>query len=38
MIPGNAFGKHASNYVRMNFATSKENISKAIEKIDKMLK
>ncbi len=38
MIPGTAFGKHASNYVRMNFATSRENISKAIEKIKKMLK
>ena len=38
MIPGTAFGKHASNYIRINFATSRENISKAIEKIDKMLK
>ena len=38
MIPGNAFGKFATDYVRFNFATSSENISKAIEKIDKILK
>tara|TARA_Y100000590_G_scaffold107334_1_gene122140 strand:- start:5159 stop:6322 length:1164 start_codon:yes stop_codon:yes gene_type:complete len=37
MIPGTAFGKFATNNVRFNFATSTENISKAIEKIDKML-
>jgi len=38
MIPGTAFGKFAKDYVRFNFATSRENISKAIEKIDKILK
>ena len=38
MIPGTAFGKFATDHVRFNFATSRENISKAIEKIDKMLK
>ena len=38
MIPGTAFGKFAINHVRFNFATSRENISKAIEKIDKILK
>ena len=38
MIPGTAFGKFATHNVRFNFATSKENISKAIEKIDKILK
>ena len=37
-IPGTAFGKFAINHVRFNFATSRENISKAIEKIDKILK
>ena len=37
IIPGTAFGKFATNNVRFNFATSRENISKAIEKIDKML-
>jgi len=38
MVPGTAFGKFAINHVRFNFATSRENISKAIEKIDKILK
>ncbi len=38
MIPGTAFGKFATDNVRFNFATSRENISKAIEKIDKILK
>jgi len=38
MIPGTAFGKFATGHVRFNFATSRENISKAIEKIDKILK
>tara|TARA_B100000029_G_scaffold141916_1_gene137123 strand:+ start:5938 stop:7101 length:1164 start_codon:yes stop_codon:yes gene_type:complete len=38
MIPGTAFGKFATVNVRLNFATSRENIGKAIEKIDKLLK
>jgi len=38
MIPGTAFGKFATHNVRFNFATSRENISKAIEKIDKILR
>ena len=38
MIPGTAFGKFATDNVRLNFATSRENISKAIQKIDKILK
>lgn len=38
MIPGTAFGKFATYNVRLNFAISKENIRKAIEKIDKILK
>ena len=37
MIPGTAFGKFATENVRFNFATSTENISKAIQKIDKIL-
>ena len=36
-IPGTAFGKFAVHNVRLNFATPRENISKAIEKIDKIL-
>ena len=38
IIPGIAFGKFATDNVRLNFATSRENISRAIEKIDKILK
>ena len=38
VIPGTAFGKFAIDNVRLNFATSRENISKAIEKIEKILK
>ena len=38
MIPGTAFGRFATDNVRFNFATSRENISKALEKIDRMLK
>ena len=37
IIPGTSFGKFATDHVRFNFATSRENISKAIEKIDKIL-
>jgi bifunctional pyridoxal-dependent enzyme with beta-cystathionase and maltose regulon repressor activities len=37
MIPGTAFGKFATDNVRFNFAISRENITKAIEKIDKIL-
>ena len=37
-IPGTAFGEFATYNVRFNFATSRENIRKAIEKIDKILK
>ena len=38
MIPGIAFGKFSTDNVRLNFATSRENITRAIEKIDKILK
>ena len=38
MIPGTAFGKFAVNNVRLNFATSRNNINLALEKIDKMLR
>jgi len=38
VIPGTAFGGFAADNVRFNFATSRENISKAIAKIDKILK
>ena len=37
MIPGTAFGKFATDNVRLNFATSIENIQKALEKINQLL-
>ena len=37
IIPGTAFGKFAVNNVRLNFATSEEDLSKALEKINNML-
>jgi len=38
LVPGISFGNFAIDYVRFSFAASRENISKAIEKIDKILK
>jgi aspartate/methionine/tyrosine aminotransferase len=38
IVPGASFGNFAKDYVRFSFAASRENISKAIEKIDKILK
>ena len=38
IVPGTSFGKTCSDYVRFSFAASKENISQAIEKIEKILK
>ncbi len=38
IVPGTSFGKTSGDYVRFSFAASKENISKALEKIDKMLR
>ncbi len=38
IVPGTSFGKTCSNYVRFSFAASKENISNALEKIDKILR
>ena len=37
IVPGTAFGKTAVNHVRFSFAASQDNISKALEKIKKML-
>ena len=37
IVPGIAFGKKAVDYVRFSFAASQDNISKALEKIKKML-
>ncbi len=38
IVPGTSFGNFANEYVRFSFAASRANISKAIEKIDKILK
>ena len=38
IVPGISFGNFATDYVRFSFAASGENISKAIEKIEKILK
>jgi aspartate aminotransferase len=37
IVPGTAFGKTSTDYVRFSFAASMENIEKALEKIKKML-
>ena len=37
IVPGTSFGKVAKDFVRISFAASRENISKAIEKIEKIL-
>jgi len=37
IVPGTSFGKTSGDYVRFSFAASKENISEALEKIEKML-
>ena len=38
IVPGTAFGKTSGDYASFSFAASKENISKALEKIEKILK
>jgi len=38
IVPGTSFGNFAKEHARFSFAASRENISKAIEKIDKILK
>jgi len=38
IVPGTSFGKICKDYVRFSFAASKDNISNAIEKIEKILR
>ena len=38
IVPGTAFGKTSVDYVRFSFAASRDNIQKALEKIEKMLR
>ena len=35
IVPGTAFGKTSTDYVRFSFAASSDNISQALEKIKK---
>jgi aspartate/methionine/tyrosine aminotransferase len=37
IVPGTAFGKTCSDYVRFSFACSQDNISNALENLKKML-
>ena len=37
IVPGTSFGKLAKDYVRVSFASSRDNISQALEKIKKIL-
>jgi len=37
IVPGTAFGKTSQDYVRFSFAASKDNISRALDNIKKML-
>ena len=38
IVPGTAFGKTSTDFVRFSFAASRDNIQKALDKISKMLK
>ncbi len=38
VLPGNAFGRYGEGYLRLVFANSLENISRALERIEKALK
>jgi len=37
VVPGSAYGQSGDGYVRLSFANSKENIEKAMERIEKFL-
>ena len=37
IVPGTAFGKFATDHVRFSFAASRENIKKALMKIQQIL-
>jgi aspartate aminotransferase len=38
IVPGNAFGINAPEYARFSYATSRENLNKALERIQKILR
>ncbi len=37
VLPGTAFGKHGEGFLRLSFANSRENISRALDRIAKVL-
>jgi aspartate/methionine/tyrosine aminotransferase len=37
MVPGSSFGKHGEGYVRISYATSLENLQKAMDRLEKAL-
>ena len=37
IVPGSAFGASCNDYVRFSFAASRDNISRALENVKKML-
>ena len=37
VVPANGFGKNLNNFIRISFASSKENIEEAIVRIKKLL-
>ena len=38
LLSGSAFGEYGEGYVRLSYANSQENIKKAIDKLDKMVR
>lgn len=38
IVPGNAFGKNAVEYARFSYATSRENLNKALDRIQKIMR
>jgi aspartate/methionine/tyrosine aminotransferase len=38
VLPGTSFGKYGEGYLRLSFANSIENITKATDRIDKALR
>ena len=38
IVPGSAFGKNASEYARLSYAASRENLDRALERIQKVVR
>jgi len=37
IVPGSAFGVNAPEYARMSYATSRENLKRALDRIQKIM-